>query len=290
MAVGVEKRSGTLAREAAKARDIFGAKQQALLQTCKRPNYAFVRSDSTHISKLSNASPFHSRSRTLSPAMKRAPSPFHERLAERHTVSSARKLSTIRARAPYPRPFYNVVIKGSFITGRDDISEITMRQSTPTKQRNNSIRSNLDQHLTIKQTKPFSRRVPLLPPSSQHGRSRAIPKSKLHQKKQEKHLNQDALYRRLASLDTIASSRMKPIPLNQRMLCPYEKAKIAQAERNKSPSRRTEVYTRLISRGNKAAMKKQMFTTRYGEGHDTFAESRKKSLLRDFKGSTFVRV
>ena len=255
----------------------------------KRPYYAFVRSDSTHISKLTNASPFHSRTRTPSPAFSRGPSPTHERLAEQHTLSSARKLTPIRARAPSPRPFYTLVTKGSF-TGRDDVSEITMRQPTPTKQRSNSNRSNPDQHITIKQPKPYSRRALPLPTSSPPGRSRAVPKSKLQQKKQEMHLKQDALYRRLASLDTIASSRMKPIPLKKRMLCPYEKTKMAQAERIKSPSRRTEVYTRLISRGNKAAMKKQMFTTRYGEDHDTFAESRKHSLLRKFEGSTFVRV
>jgi len=253
----------------------------------KPPYYTVVKSDCTHISKLTNPSPMNSRTCTSSPTVARRPSPAHERHhALQPTLSFARKTSRIKARAPSPRPFYTLVTKGSF-TGRDDVSEITMRQPTPSRQRGNSICSNPDQHLTTKDPRPYSRLY--LPPSSKSEMCPFGDKPKKEQKELDMHLKQDALYRRLASLDTIASSRMKAIPLNKRMLCPYERKKITEkAERDALlPSGPTEVYTRLISSGNKAAMQKQRYSEDY---HDTFAKTCKNSLLRKFEGSTFVRV
>jgi len=85
---------------------------------------------------------------------------------------------------------------------------------------------------------------------------------------------------------------MKPFALKQRILCPSEKKQIAQAERNKTPIKRTQVYDRLISRGSKAALKMQIrqVSTKYENEHDTFAESCKNMVMRKFEGSTFVHV
>ena len=268
----------------------------------ERPFYANIRSahradiEVSSISNLPNASPLPARLSLPVPAKMRAPSPIYDRLAMSHTVSSASKKSAVKAvRAPSPRPFYTLVTNGSF-TGRDDVSEMSLPKPTPTRQRRQSLRSNRDQVDTRTQpgadnAGPRSRRANTIP-LSPNGKSRDVSKVKMEQKKKALKEKQNALYHRLATLDTVSSSRMKPFALKQRYLCPSEKKQIAQAERNKTPIKRTQVYDRLISRGSKAALKMQIrqASTKYENEHDTFAESCKNMVMRKFEGSTFVRV
>jgi len=268
----------------------------------ERPFYANIRSahradiEVSSISNLPNASPLPARLSPPVPAKMRAPSPIYDRLAMSHTVSSASKKSAVKAvRAPSPRPFYTLVTNGSF-TGRDDVSEMSLPKPTPTRQRRQSLRSNRDQVDTRTQpgadnAGPRSRRANTIP-LSPNGKSRDVSKVKMEQKKKALKEKQNALYHRLATLDTVSSSRMKPFALKQRYLCPSEKKQIAQAERNKTPIKRTQVYDRLISRGSKAALKMQIrqASTKYEYEHDTFAESCKNMVMRKFEGSTFVRV
>ena len=89
---------------------------------------------------------------------------------------------------------------------------------------------------------------------------------------------------------------MKPIPLHGKLRSPYEKMRRAEAEaektrRPKGP-KNEEVYSRLISRGTKASIRKQMLNAnpRYNSEHETFSEGCKHAWMINFKGSTFVRV
>jgi hypothetical protein len=269
----------------------------------ERPFYFNARSahradiEVSSISNLPNASPLPARLSPPGPAKMRAPPPpIYDRLAMSHTISSASKKSAVKAvRAPSPRHFYTLVTKGSF-TGRDDVSEMSLPKPTPTRQRRQSLRSNRDQVDTRTQpgagtTGPRSRRANTIP-LSPNGKCRDVSKVKMEQKKKALKEKLNALYHRLATLDTVSSSRMKPFALKQRILCPSEKKQIAQAERNKTPIKRTQVYDRLISRGSKAALKMQIrqVSTKYENEHDTFAESCKNMVMRKFEGSTFVRV
>jgi len=279
----------------------------------ERPFYAFVRSapradiEVSSISYLPNSSPLPSRVSPPAHAKMRAPSPIHDRLAMLDTVSSASKKSAVRTlRAPSPRPFYTLVTNGSF-TGRDDVSEMTVPKPTPTRQTRQSSRSRHDQVDTrtpsdADDARPRFQRVSPMPhsptrksrglPLSPTRKSRGVSTAKTEQKRKALQEKQNALYHRLATLDTVASSRMKPIPLKQRYIFPSEKKQISQVERNKTPIKRNHVYDRLISRGNNAALKMQIrqASTKYENEHDTFAESCKNLLMRKFEGSTFVRV
>jgi len=265
----------------------------------ERPFYAFVGSSPradikvSSISNLSNSSPLPSRVSPPVHAKMRAPSPIQ--LAMLHTGSSGSMKSAVKTlRAPSPRPFYTLVTNGSF-TGRGDISKMTAPEPTPTRQARQSFRIQHDEVDTRAQPDADDARtrfrLPNPIPLSPTGKSRGVSTAK-EQKRKALQDKQNALYHRLASLDTVASSRMKPIPLKQRYLFPSEKKQISQAERNKTPIKRNQVYARLISRGSNAAIKMQIHqaSTKYENEHDTFAESCENFLMRKFEGSTFVRV
>ena len=262
--------------------------------------HTVVKSDSFNgtevgsISMLPNEGPPPRPRRSIPP---RGQSPLHERLANHHTLSSIQKQkqpglqSSIRVRHASPKPFYTVTGSSNSIT--DDVSALTKPSFNPSPPRNSSR----------------FRTVPV-PPSPRYSTNRestrarpGVPRNPSQRKKSttrgQVRVNkdkQDALYHRLSRQDTVASSRMKPIPLHGKLRSPYEKMRRAEAEaektrRPKGP-KNEEVYSRLISRGTKASIRKQMLNAnpRYNSEHETFSEGCKHALMRNFKGSTFVRV
>lgn len=225
-----------------------------------------------------------------SPARVRAPSPFsssgesvHDRLASQQTFSSNDwRRAEKPVRAPSPRPFYTLVTAGSF-TGSDDFSDITMRRVTPVRTR----KSNAHQKGSRKkwpQPKPEKQFRPRLPPSSgkvnrsceeSTSKKDSITKNPADKKKSP---SQSNVYHRIGSLE--GKTMVGRGTINA------QRGDSRQCERSQS-----DIYQRLIDRGNKAAMKNILLKAKEKEHeHNTFAESCKNALMRKFKGSTLLRV
>lgn len=272
------------------------------------PFFNVVRSESFNGTEVASISMLPNASPSMRPRRDKDPSPLHERLSNHHTLSSIQKQKQLRAqiaraRNPPPKPFYTVVA-GSSNASTDDVSALTKPSfRTPTPPRTSTRYRNIPippapRYASTKKT--------VIDELVGNGRARSstTPRTKktstfssdarrtLQQRRSDLKDKQDALYHRLSRQDTVASSRMKPIPLDGKILSSYEKKKKASETPKRNRSQKNEVYDRLMNRGTKASLRKQMLNAnpRYANGQETFSEGCKNFLMRDFKGSTFVRV
>ncbi len=265
------------------------------------PFHNVVRNDTFHGTEVASLSMLPDARPAYRIAKQRESSPLHERLSNHHTMSSIQKQKQlINVRQPSPKPFYTVVAASSGSIG-DDISALTKPSTFPSPGRGRIASRN--------------RAVPM-PPRPRYSTNRGQSDNRVRQgeanssqrkkpsirgqqmrRNAEKKSKQDALYHRLSRQDTVASSRMKPLPLAGKLRSPYEKMKKVEADKLESMRRTTSsksdaLYNRLSARGTKSSIRKQMLAAnpRYAAKHDTFSEGCKNALMRDFKGSTFVRV
>lgn len=226
-----------------------------------------------------------------SPARVRAPSPFsssgesaHDRLASQQTYSSNdRRRAQKPARAPSPRPFYTLVTAGSF-SGSDDFSDITMRRVTPVRTRKSNAHEKSSRTKWPK-PKPEEQFHPRLPPSSSRKVTRSCEQSTSKKDSvtknptdKKKFPSQPNVYHRIGSLE--GKNMVRRGTLNA-----------VRGDRHQCERSESDIYQRLIDRGNKAAMKNILLKAKEKEHeHNTFAESCKNALMRKFKGSTLFRV
>ena len=292
------------------------------------PFYTFVKSDSfnasqevSSVSMLPDAYPVQRPHRTHVPT---GATTLHERLATHHTHSSMHKKSpsVSKIRSPSPTPFYTLVT-GTCFPCSDDVSAITRPSfKSPARTRpqpvDHSSHRNAATTLTplrsstvamrkrseARAQKGITRPVIPVPPRARSS-SKSSPtmdaaalKGAKKPSRASRSATQDALFHRLSNQDTIASSRMKPLPVHGKLLSSYEKIQIVEDEmktsRNTTPSREgnENVYDRLMKQGKASSLRKQMLvaSTRYNSEHQTFSEGCQTGLMRKFVGSTFVRV
>ena len=103
-----------------------------------------------------------------------------------------------------------------------------------------------------------------------------------------------ALYLRLSNQDTIASSNMKSTPVKGKILSPFQKNLKAAA--NISSTKKVirhnndDVYDRLIRRGKRASLRKQMLValSRNSAEHESFSAGCRSVLVRKSEGRSFV--
>ena len=272
------------------------------------PFHNVVRSDSFNGTEVASISMLPNEGPPVRPRRMVAPprdgSPLHERLANHHTLSSIQKqkqlvMGSPKVRHSSPKPFYTVVT-GSANSITDDVSALTkpsFEPLLPAFRRHRNVpappppRYSSNRARSSAKPRTTSRPAPV---RSSSQKMKSIPRGQQQKVRGIRNCSQDALYHRLSRQDTVASSRMKPLPLDGKILLPYEKIKRAEADSSNrlSKGKTDEVYNRLSSRGTKASIRKQMMQAnpRYNSEHETFSEGCKNALMRNFKGSTFVRV
>mmetsp|Transcript_20974 Transcript_20974/g.30855 ORF Transcript_20974/g.30855 Transcript_20974/m.30855 type:complete len:426 (+) Transcript_20974:182-1459(+) len=239
----------------------------------------------------------------------RDPSPFYEKLASQHTKAFTQRLQN---KPPLPSehfavdcvPFCNIIHSSNDSLNGSEVSSITQfRFPTPPPSRRRFNKSSSDARRGHRRNQT----IPSSSFSSIHERlastetkASAIKKGLAKDTEQKKKItrpplrSQDALYYRLAKLDTVASSRRKPSPSRRSGLTPYEMSLKKEEFRNRKPpvKNKSSVYDRLSTTGTMSSLRKQKTETnrRYKSQYETFGESCKTALMRRFEGSTHVKM
>uniref|UniRef100_A0A7S3Q4D9 Uncharacterized protein n=1 Tax=Chaetoceros debilis TaxID=122233 RepID=A0A7S3Q4D9_9STRA len=243
----------------------------------------------------------------ISTSRSRDPSPFYERLASQHTKGFTERL---RNKPSLPSehftvgrvPFYNNVHPSNDFPDGSEVhvsSSITrFRLPTPPPSRRRFDKSSVDSHRGLRRSSSFSNIHERL--ASTETKASTFKKGLVkdtEQKKEVVHLplrSQDVFFHRLAKLDTVASSRRKPSPSRLRGPTPYEMSLKKEELRNRKPpiKNKSSVYDRKSTTGTMSWLRKQktQANRRFKSEYETFGEMRKTAVMRNFEGSTRVKM
>ena len=304
------------------------ATSESITFTRRSPNVSELRARTTrHRSRSS--SPFHTRSVSLlchdtteaderpaekaaiiSTSRSRAPSPFYEKLAYQHTKAFAERLRqkpslpTGRQGAIRRVPFYrNVHPSNDFPDGSEVHAPSSIKKRfrfpTPPPSRRRFDKNSADTSRGPRRSSFSSRSIHEILASSTETKASTFKKGPVkdcEQKQKVTHLSlrkQDALFHRLSKLDTVASARRKPSPSRVRGLTPYELSLKKEEFRNRKPPMKSKssVHDRQ-SMTTVSWRRQQKIETnrRFKSEYETFEEMRKIALMRNFEGSTRVKM